>query len=193
MTSMTCKINGCDNPSRARGMCRSHHQRWRRGGDLNAPLNPRARSAEERIAKWTEKSGECLIWNGNVLNSGYGQMRDSGRMVLVHRWAWSQVNGPIPDEMQIDHICHNRLCVNPDHLRLATAKQNAENKISARMDSRSGVRGVQKTANGTWHAYAGHNGQIIHGGTFDRLEDAEAAAIALRNKLFTHNNADRAA
>jgi hypothetical protein len=46
------------------------------------------------------------------------------RSTTVHRASFTHSNGPIPDGMVVDHMCHNRLCVNPAHLRLLTLLQN---------------------------------------------------------------------
>lgn len=39
------------------------------------------------------------------------------RMMMYHRYIWEEVNGPVPEGYEIDHICRNRNCCNPDHLR----------------------------------------------------------------------------
>jgi hypothetical protein len=69
-----------------------------------------------------------------------------------------------------------------------------ENLTKLYSSNRSGVRGVSRTKEGNkWRVRVKHNYKEYLGGTFDRLEDAEAAAIELRNRLFTHNDRDRVA
>jgi hypothetical protein len=69
-------------------------------------------------------------WNSNraVTAKGYATIgwREDGQAygTLVHRASWSHTNGKIPDGLVIDHMCHNRRCVNPDHLRAITLMQN---------------------------------------------------------------------
>jgi hypothetical protein len=94
--------------------------------------------------------------------------------------------------MDIDHICHNRACVNPQHLRLTTHKQNQENRGGAQRNSSSGVRGVIKHGR-RWQATVVHNKQRHRAGLFDDIPSAAAAVKALRLELFTHNDIDRAA
>ena len=161
---------------------------------MSAPVAARLTSPEARMAEWTRREGVCLIWTGGQNGAGYGQMRADGKNVLAHRWAYEHAHGLIPSGMQVDHVCHNRACVEPSHLRLATPKQNAEHKIQARMDSRTGVRGVRAgKREGKWRAYVTHNGKARSLGTFATIAEAEEAARLKRLELFTHNNADRAA
>ena len=101
-------------------------------------------------------------------------------------------NGPIQASMEIDHRCHNRGCVNPEHLQAVTHKQNQENRTGAQENNTScGIRGVTwDPKNKMWRARAGHNGKNYDGGRFRTLYEAEAAAIALRNSLHSNNLGD---
>lgn len=146
----------------------------------------------ERFWSKVDKTGECWMWTGTVA-SGYGWFGLGGRgggSTTAHRWAWSSVNGPIPEGMQIDHrtTC-SKLCVNPDHLRLATPKQNGENRASTR--ATSGYRGVRLHRSGRWEAHVTHHGKFVSAGYFDTAEEAARAAANKRMELFTHNEIDR--
>lgn len=78
--------------------------------------------------------GLCWIWAGSSGRNGYGQFKAFGRMVAAHRFAYELYKGPIPDGMQILHSCDNKVCVNPDHLRIGTHAENmAEAKERGRM------------------------------------------------------------
>lgn len=66
----------------------------------------------------------CWEWPGARLPSGYGSVRFDGRARVVHRVIWEHVNGPIPEGLQIDHLCRNRACCNPDHLEAVSQRTN---------------------------------------------------------------------
>ena len=62
----------------------------------------------------------CWVWQRATNGRGYGQkwIAEARRQVYAHRWFYEQANGPIPAGMTIDHLCRNRSCVNPSHMRL---------------------------------------------------------------------------
>lgn len=100
--------------------------------------------------------------------------------------------GVDPGDLLVDHICHNRPCVNPEHLRLVTAKQNMENRIGVGRNNTSGVRGVHfSKREKKYKAQVSHHGRFHHVGTFNTLSEAEEAVISKRLELFTHNDDDR--
>ena len=67
----------------------------------------------------------CWVWSGHVNRWGYGMFSVDGRCRGVHRWIWEVTNGPIPKGMQVDHFrCNNRQCCNPEHLKLASPREN---------------------------------------------------------------------
>jgi hypothetical protein len=83
---------------------------------------------------------------GGMGNSGYYQVRVSGRLTLVHRVIWELLNGEIPDGMFIDHIDQNKLNNDIQNLRLVTKASNNRNQ-KLRVDSSSGVVGVNRLVN----------------------------------------------
>ncbi len=66
----------------------------------------------------------CWVWQLKISNSGYGCATVKGKGRSAHRWYYEQANGPIPEGMQIDHLCRVRTCVNPDHLEVVTRLEN---------------------------------------------------------------------
>ena len=80
---------------------------------------------------------DCWEWPKSCGSHGYGQVgwggKDARRLVLAHRMSYLIFLGPIPEGMTVDHLCRNRRCINPAHLRLLTNLENARaNGMSAR-------------------------------------------------------------
>lgn len=71
-----------------------------------------------------QKTADCWVWIGPRLPTGYGTMKHNRKPAYAHRMVWTALRGPIPDGWEIDHLCRNRSCVNPDHLEPVTRKEN---------------------------------------------------------------------
>lgn len=79
----------------------------------------------QRLANRTSiVSSGCWEWLGPKNRAGYGVISVRGHHTGVHRAAYELARGPIPAGMTIDHLCNNTCCVNPDHLAVATYREN---------------------------------------------------------------------
>lgn len=78
-----------------------------------------------------DNHADCWLWTSTTTENGYGRFSTDHRWVAAHRYAHETLKGPIPDGMQVRHLCHNRLCCNPMHLDYGTAKQNTQDSIDA--------------------------------------------------------------
>lgn len=140
----------------------------------------------------TDGPSECWLWTGYLRPNGYAQLVANGRYVYIHRFAYELLIAPIPAGLHVDHRCWVRHCVNPQHLRLVTHAENHQNRRGASAASTTGIRGVFfETRTGKYFVKATRLGVHHYGGSYSTLEEAERAAIALRCRVMTHNDADR--
>lgn len=63
----------------------------------------------------------CWLRTKRVDRDGYGRI---GKRTLAHRYFWEAFNGPIPDGLELDHLCRVTSCCNPSHLEPVTHREN---------------------------------------------------------------------
>lgn len=80
----------------------------------------------DRFWPKVEKTEGCWFWKAAKHPRGYGQIHDNdrGRMVSAHIVAYELTVGPVPEGMELDHLCRNTSCVRPDHLEPVTHAEN---------------------------------------------------------------------
>ena len=80
----------------------------------------------ERFWSRVDKSPECGCWNWTrgTNGLGYGRLMADGRFIYAHRYSYENIVGKIPDGLALDHLCQNKLCVNPAHLEVVTIGEN---------------------------------------------------------------------
>lgn len=77
-----------------------------------------------------EPNTGCWLWTASKLPQGYGQFFAAGRRQLAHRWAYEAAVGPVPEGLELDHLCRTRQCVNPQHLEPVTGRENRRRGMS---------------------------------------------------------------
>lgn len=180
MPDTTCVHVGCTKDAFSRGRCGAHYKQDRKNGAL-----PKITEADRFWTK-VDKGAGCWAWAGSYRRDGYGQFQFRGSNSAAHRASWTIHNGPIPDGMFIDHICHNKSCVRPDHLRLATVRQNNEYRQGPNSNNRSsGIRGVTyDKSRDQWVGQVLRNRKYLFVKRFATKEEAEAAVKEARAKFF---------
>ena len=137
-----------------------------------------------KVGKQSGSAG-CWVWRGYKTRLGYGRFRIFGKSLAAHRIAYQFLVGIIPDNTEIDYTCHNRSCVNPEHLRIATVTQNRQNSL-CRSDNQTGMKGVHPHK-GKYQAEIKANGERYFLGTFDTPESAHeayrCASVALHGEF----------
>jgi hypothetical protein len=88
--------------------------------------------------------GDCLNWTGCKTHNGYGQLTFRQTRVRAHRAAYEEFIGPIPKGALIMHTCDNRSCVNPEHLRPGTPKDNTHDMLIKGRHDWSGLKYVKE-------------------------------------------------
>lgn len=71
-----------------------------------------------------DKGATCWEWTGGKVGRGYGAAYVDGVQRPAHRVAYEELRGPVPDGLDLDHLCRNRACVNPDHLEPVSRRVN---------------------------------------------------------------------
>ncbi len=88
---------------------------------------------KERLMNKTVQDPEgtgCWIWTGHVNSKGYGSIRVERNTQLVHRVAWTEYKGPIPEGLCVLHKCDNPACWNLEHLFLGTTQDNTKDMMA---------------------------------------------------------------
>lgn len=134
----SCLVDGCERPASGhggKGYCGPHYMRLWRGQDPTEapPIRP-AGSWPKFLAKikvqmhpdsFRPELGPCWLWQGTITEDGrYGQVRRKSGLTVVHRYAYEHEVGPIPDGLDLDHLCRIRHCCNPAHLEPVTRGEN---------------------------------------------------------------------
>ena len=113
---------------------------------------PQRTPIPERMMDKFTVSDDCWEWTGATNGRSYGTISaegERGRRLLAHRVMYEALIGPIPDGLEIDHLCRNQSCVNPDHLEPVTHGEN--------------VRRGWKTRARRTHCKKGHHYTYVNG------------------------------
>jgi hypothetical protein len=84
----------------------------------------RATLSERLYRRCIRTASGCLEWQGSTRGKGYGSIYADGHHQSAHRVAYELAKGAVPPECDLDHLCRNRRCVNPEHLEPVSRREN---------------------------------------------------------------------
>lgn len=104
-----------------------------------------------------DKSSECWNWKGKPSSDGYGRMGIDYKVYLAHRVSYVLKYGEPPPHMVIDHVCRNRICINPDHLEVVSLEENIRRGVGPERMRESSDAKAQRTHCKNGHPFSGYN------------------------------------
>lgn len=83
----------------------------------------------KRFIDKVDKTSDCWNWTASCDGKGYGQFVYKGKLSRAHRVSYMLFKGEIPEGLDLDHLCRNIKCVNPEHLEAVTRSVNLQRAI----------------------------------------------------------------
>ena len=122
---IVCAAEWCDRPRySSNGLCPMHYARWKRHGDAGVRMYLRGAPVRERfMSHVVVQSNDCWQWVAHS-QRGYGMFKWDGHVYRAHQAAYMLWVGEIPPGLELDHLCCNKGCVNPQHLEPVTHREN---------------------------------------------------------------------
>ena len=108
------------------------------GGSSSYPKDIYDEYVRQRLKSKIEIKNGCWEWCGCITKLGYGHTSYRSKTLPAHRISYMVFHGDIPPGINVCHKCHNRRCINPDHLILGT---QSENMKSCFLESRKSHKG----------------------------------------------------
>lgn len=123
--------------------------------DAPRKRGPKPKPPAERFWPKVLISEGCWTWIGGVASTGYGTFGwSSGLNMSAHAAVWKMTRGEVPAGLELDHLCRNRRCVNPDHLEPVTHLENVRRGMAGEVN---GARQRAKTHCAHGHEYTPEN------------------------------------
>lgn len=144
-----CCHCGCGGTTKIAPYTSSVH-RWTRGQPLRY-INGHNRLKYGSYKPWFKRftvedrgfTTPCHIWQGYRNRAGYGVLQIEGKGVSAHRVFYEAAFGTIPFDVELDHLCRIRICVNPAHLEPVTHAENVQRGNNAKLTPRQ-VREIRR-------------------------------------------------
>lgn len=95
----------------------------------------------------------CWNWQRYKDDKGYGVIKRKGENYQAHRYFYEKHKGMIPEELQLDHLCRNTSCVNPDHLEPVTGVENTRRGLNAKLSKGQAIEIKMRIKGGEKQVY----------------------------------------
>jgi hypothetical protein len=166
----TCSVPGCGKTHHAHGYCNGHAKNWQRHGVAVLPKPTLIERVMAKVEKETEPPAyrpdldPCWIWTRYRMRHGYGQVNRGNGLgtALVHVVTYEHEVGPVPNGLELDHLCRVTACCNPAHLEPVTHAENMRRGVAVQ---RRRETAAAKTHCPSGHPYSGNNLRITPNGT----------------------------
>ena len=160
-----CSVDGCERPAKSRGLCANHYYHLRTHGDPLKSAPPR----ESEPLRWLVEHANhqddeaCLFWPFARSATGRPSINIHGKTRIAHREMCRMAHGEPPAPgYQAAHSCGRGEdgCLNPRHLRWATASENERDKLDHGTSNRGERHGMVKLTEDEVRAVRGLKGQM---------------------------------
>lgn len=172
-----CSVDGCGGVAKGFQLCNKHYLRFKKHGSAeissgaHAPLDIRFWTKVQKGA-----ANECWLWRGTTMKNGYGRIGEGGRggkSLSAHRVSCEMHHGPAPFfGAHVMHLCDNRSCVNPSHLRWDTPSANIKDAYQKKRKTSPFKRGEH------------HHGAVLSAARVDFIRANPKMTLASLATLF---------
>jgi hypothetical protein len=119
-------------------LCTRDDRGWIKGEPTRFVLGHQARKRVRYVEVPKENfATPCWLWQLSCFHDGYGALWKGGRMCKAHRVYYEEQKGPVPDGTELDHLCRERQCVNPDHLEPVSHFENCRRGSNTKLTASS--------------------------------------------------------
>ncbi len=136
---------GCGKPVRLASKTNAKRG-WVKGQPIRFIVGHASRKQYNTVVFRVDKKTGCWLWQGSKTSMGYGNLRANSQYVLAHRYMYELVKEKIPDGLTLDHLCRNKLCINPAHLEPVTHAENCRRGVRAKLSHKKAreIRAMKK-------------------------------------------------